>query len=84
MYVRKHSKASRVNVTLEVRGKTIEISIEDDGSGFPFSGSYSLDELELLRLGPRSIKRRIRTLGGDLTLESRPTHGAGLKIRIPT
>jgi len=43
-----------------------------------------LDELELLRLGPRSIKRRIRTLGGDLTLESRPTHGAGLKIRIPT
>lgn len=82
--VRKHSKASRVNVTLEVRGKTIEIAIEDDGSGFPFSGSYSLDELELLRLGPRSIKRRIRTLGGDLTLESRPTFGAGLKIRIPT
>ena len=82
--VRKHSKASRVNLTLGVAGKTIEITVEDDGSGFPFSGSYSLEELELLRLGPRSIKRRIRTLGGDLTLESRPMHGAGLKIRIPT
>jgi signal transduction histidine kinase len=82
--VRKHSKASRVNLSLESTGKTIEISVEDDGSGFPFSGAYSLDELELLRLGPRSIKRRIRTLGGDLVLESRPTHGAGLKIRIPT
>ncbi len=82
--VRKHSKASRVSLTLEATGNTIEISVEDDGSGFPFSGSYSLDELELLRLGPRSIKRRIRTLGGDLVLVSRPTQGAGLKISIPT
>jgi two-component system sensor histidine kinase DegS len=82
--VRKHSKASRVSLTLEATPRTIEILVEDDGSGFPFSGSYSLDELELLRLGPRSIKRRIRTLGGDLVLESRPTQGAGLKISIPT
>jgi signal transduction histidine kinase len=82
--VRKHSKASRVSLTLEATPRSIEILVEDDGSGFPFSGSYSLDELELLRLGPRSIKRRIRTLGGDLVLESRPTQGAGLKISIPT
>jgi two-component system, NarL family, sensor histidine kinase DegS len=82
--VRKHSKASRVSIALEVMGHTLEIGIQDDGSGFPFSGNYSLDELDLLRLGPRSIKRRIRTLGGELTLESRPSNGAGLKIRIPT
>ena len=50
----------------------VDLLVEDDGSGFPFSGSYSLDELELLRLGPRSIKRRVRTLGGDLTIHSRP------------
>jgi signal transduction histidine kinase len=37
----------------------------------------------LLRLGPRSIQRRVRTLGGDLILDSRPTEGAALKIRIP-
>jgi len=82
--VRKHSKASRVSITLEVMDQTLEIGIQDDGSGFPFSGNYSLDELDLLRLGPRSIKRRIRTLGGELTLESKPSNGAGLKIRIPT
>jgi signal transduction histidine kinase len=61
----------------------VEIAVEDDGSGFPFSGTYTLDELELLRLGPKSIQRRVRTLGGDLTLDSRPTAGATLKIRIP-
>ncbi len=82
--VRKHSKASRVSIAVEVVDHALEITVRDDGSGFPFSGNYSLDELDLLRLGPRSIKRRIRTLGGELTLESKPSNGAGLRIRIPT
>lgn len=82
--VRKHSKASRVTLVIDSLEASIDISVEDDGSGFPFSGAYSLDELEMLRLGPRSIKRRIRTLGGDLMLESRPSQGAELRIRIPT
>ncbi|MGA2434262.1 MAG: sensor histidine kinase [Bryobacteraceae bacterium] len=81
--VQKHSKAARVAVTLEQTGKTVEMSIDDDGAGFSFSGSFSLDELDLLRLGPQSIKRRVRGLGGELTLESRPGHGSGLKIRLP-
>jgi signal transduction histidine kinase len=81
--VHKHSKASRAVVSIEHAGKTIEISVDDDGTGFPFSGSFTLDELDLLRLGPQSIKRRVRSLGGDLTIESRPGHGAGLKFRIP-
>jgi signal transduction histidine kinase len=81
--VQKHSKATRVVVSLEHAGKTIEIGVDDDGAGFPFSGNFTLDELDLLRLGPQSIKRRVRSLGGDLTIESRPGHGAGLKFRIP-
>jgi signal transduction histidine kinase len=81
--VRKHSKASRVSVCVDASDDIVEISVEDDGSGFPFSGAYTLDELEMLRLGPRSIKRRVRTLGGDLVVRSRPTAGANLKINIP-
>lgn len=81
--VQKHSKATRVAVALEQTGKTVEIGVDDDGAGFAFSGSFNLDELDLLRLGPASIKRRVRSLGGELAIESRPGHGAGLKIRIP-
>jgi signal transduction histidine kinase len=81
--VRKHSKASRVSIAVEIVDNRLEINVEDDGCGFPFSGGYTLDELEMLRLGPRSIKRRVRTLGGDLLLDSRPTAGANLKIEIP-
>jgi signal transduction histidine kinase len=81
--VQKHSKASRVAVSLEQNGKTVELAIDDDGAGFAFSGVFNLDELDLLRLGPASVKRRVRSLGGELVIESRPGHGAGLKIRIP-
>lgn len=81
--VRKHSKASRVSIVIEAGDRDVEVAVDDDGSGFPFSGAYSLDELEILRLGPRSIKRRVRTLGGDLTLDSRPSSGSTLKVRIP-
>ncbi len=81
--VQKHSKAARVVVSLEQNGRMVELSVDDDGTGFAFSGSFSLDELDLLRLGPQSIKRRVRSLGGELQLESRPGHGAGLNIRVP-
>lgn len=81
--VQKHSKASRVAVSMDRTENALVISIEDDGTGFPLAGSYSLDELDALHLGPVSIKRRVRDLGGEMTLESRPGHGAGIEIRIP-
>jgi signal transduction histidine kinase len=61
----------------------LEISVDDNGRGFHFSGVYTLDELELLRLGPASLKRRARALNAEMTLESRLGRGAGLKLRIP-
>jgi signal transduction histidine kinase len=82
--VQKHSAASRVAVSIAKSDTVLEILVEDNGNGFPFSGRYTLDELELLRLGPLSIKRRVRTLGGDLVLDSKPGQGAGLKIRLAT
>jgi signal transduction histidine kinase len=81
--VQKHSGATRVAVALEKNEKTLEISVDDNGHGFPFAGTYSLEELELLRLGPNSLKRRARTLNANMQLESRPGRGAGLKVRIP-
>jgi len=81
--VRKHARATSVAVTVEACNRDLRISIHDNGEGFPFSGSFNLDELELLRLGPASIKRRVRTLNGDLTVESMPGRGSGLEIRIP-
>jgi signal transduction histidine kinase len=81
--VQKHAGATRVAVALERTDRGLEVSIDDNGHGFNFAGSYSLEELELLRLGPESLKRRARSLSADLLLESRPGRGTGLKFRIP-
>ncbi|MBN9660762.1 MAG: sensor histidine kinase [Acidobacteria bacterium] len=81
--VRKHSGASRVAVGLARAEDTLLIDVEDDGTGFPFAGTFSLEELELLRIGPLSIQRRVRGLSGDLALSSRPGRGSELKIRLP-
>jgi signal transduction histidine kinase len=81
--VQKHAGATRVAVALEKTDRSLEISIDDNGHGFGFAGSYSLEELELLRLGPASLKRRARSLNADLLLESRPGSGSGVKFRIP-
>ncbi|HLW76452.1 MAG TPA: sensor histidine kinase [Bryobacteraceae bacterium] len=81
--IQKHSGATRLALSVGMSDRRIEINAEDNGSGFPFSGRFSLDELELLRLGPVSIKRRVKMLGGELQLESRPGQGASLQIKIP-
>jgi signal transduction histidine kinase len=81
--IHKHSGASRVALTLGKNGQKLEVRAEDNGGGFPFSGVFSLDELELLRTGPVSIKRRVRMLGGELVVDSRPGQGSSLEIRVP-
>lgn len=81
--VLKHAAATRVAVSADRTAKVLEISVDDNGRGFQFSGVYTLDELELLRLGPASLKRRARALNAEMTLESRPGRGAGLKVRVP-
>lgn len=81
--IQKHSGATRVVMGASRSDRQIHVSIEDNGGGFPFSGCFTLEELELLHLGPASIKRRVRMLEGDLTLDSRPGAGARLALRIP-
>lgn len=80
----KHSGASRVAVSVARRNGTLQIEVEDDGTGFAFAGSFDLDELELLGLGPQSIRRRVRSLDGSMVLISRPGHGSQLRIALPT
>jgi signal transduction histidine kinase len=81
--IHKHSGASQAAITISKNGQKLEVRAEDNGGGFPFSGSFTLEEMELMRMGPVSIKRRVRLLGGDLTLESRPGQGSSLDIRVP-
>jgi len=81
--VRKHSGARHVLVRLAQRAGNLQLSVEDDGRGFPFSGRMSETELEATGKGPGVIRDRVRLLAGQLTIESNPGQGARLEVRIP-
>jgi signal transduction histidine kinase len=81
--IKKHAKASHVVVKLSQDESRLTLVVDDNGEGFSFAGKFTGDELDRLRLGPISIKERTRTVGGVLTIESNPGHGARLTIEIP-
>src|SRR5271168_5657637 len=81
--IKKHAHASHVVVKLTQDESKVFLVVDDNGRGFSFSGRYSSEELDRLRLGPISIKERTRGVGGTLTVESNPGHGARLTVEIP-
>ncbi len=81
--VRKHSRAKQVLVRLNASNGRWQLTIEDDGSGFPFSGRLSHPELDILGKGPVVIGERVRLIEGELTIESSPGQGSRLEISVP-
>lgn len=81
--IRKHSGAKHSMVRLDGRDDCYRLSIEDDGQGFPnMSGRFTFAELESMRKGPLVIRERVRLIGADLTLESDPSRGSHLEVRV--
>jgi signal transduction histidine kinase len=82
--VRKHSGAHNVVVSLRAgeKGRS-KLLIADDGLGFGFRGLVTQSQLDAAHRGPSVIKQRVRLIGGELTIDSSPEHGARLEITIP-
>ena len=81
--IRKHSGAQSAMVHFGSQSGSWKLVIDDDGKGFPFTGRFTLTELDEFRRGPTVIKERVRAVGGDMVLESSPGHGSKLEITIP-
>jgi signal transduction histidine kinase len=78
----RHGGASRAVVAATSRDGDVELHIRDNGRGFPFSGRHDLAALERTGHGPRTLKERVRNLGGSLVVDSSST-GAAIDVRIP-
>ncbi|HVZ21696.1 MAG TPA: sensor histidine kinase [Vicinamibacterales bacterium] len=78
--VRKHSRARNVLVRLTRTADEYTLTIEDDGRGFEFEGTYSQEQLDRARIGPAIIKERARLIGGRVSIESAPQVGARIEI----
>lgn len=78
----RHGGAHRVSVTAHSDGGGIHVVVEDDGHGFSFLGEYDDAELRRRRLGPLSLKRRVASAGGSLSIRS-TREGSALSVRLP-
>lgn len=78
----RHGNASRAVIAVSGHDGFVDIRVADNGRGFTFSGSRDLDSLERTGEGPRTLKERVRKLGGSLCIESSGA-GASIDIRIP-
>jgi signal transduction histidine kinase len=80
--ITRHARAREARIEVRTRDQVVRIVIVDDGCGFPFRGRYDLAALEARRLGPRSLKERVASLGGTLVLTS-TLSGSTLEIELP-
>ena len=81
--VARHSGAANVLVRLGAQEGYWVLTVDDDGRGFEFCGRFSHSELEHAHQGPLVIHERVRAIGGELSIDTRPGRGARLEIKIP-
>lgn len=83
--VRSHSGADRVMVTLTSAPDLVRLDVVDDGAGFDARTWRAAVPEPSVRggYGLRSMRDRLRDLGGDLDVESAPGEGTALAAHLP-
>jgi len=76
--IAKHSKADHVRLSLTKTDNTLDLTVEDNGSGFDLQAALSPDGART-GLGLASMKERTELAGGSFSIES--TAGAGTTVR---
>jgi signal transduction histidine kinase len=85
--VRKHGRASRVEVSLAEEGGALRLRVVDDGKGFDVAAVTEKPtpggEGRTRHFGLRSMSERARLVGGQLTVRSVPGQGTVVEARVP-
>jgi signal transduction histidine kinase len=74
--VARHSRATRVEVSLSFDGETLRIEVKDDGRGFNPDGRPP-------GMGLRSIEERVESVGGSVEIVSAPGQGTLVRVKVP-
>jgi Histidine kinase/Histidine kinase-, DNA gyrase B-, and HSP90-like ATPase len=74
--VRKHARARRVVVRMAQRRSSVLLSVRDDGTGFDPRAVRS-------GFGRQSMSERAQSVGGRLTIASRPGRGTTVTLLVP-
>ncbi|MFM2290581.1 MAG: hypothetical protein RIS29_394, partial [Bacteroidota bacterium] len=75
----KHAKAKHISIVLSDNKNQIQLRYQDDGEGFDITNK--LDEKK--GLGLYNLQNRIKTIGGDIMMFSKPHEGVNYNIIVP-
>ena len=74
--VARHSQAVHVGVSLVFNAQTVQVIVSDDGIGFDVKCKAN-------GMGLRTIKERVESIGGEVSIISAPGEGTKVIITIP-
>jgi len=74
---RKHSEASKIEVSLLRKEQDLVACVRDDGLGF------DIESIELTSHGLTGLKQKAHLLAGELTIDSSPGQGTKIELRMP-
>lgn len=77
-----HAHASHVQVGLNLQSHTVEVTVEDDGSGFDVD-EVTASAKERKTLGIVTMQQRLEMLGGTLRFDSSLGRGTKVSMRVP-
>ena len=73
----KHSGATDAKVELSGHGDRIELCVSDPGVGFDHESAQGEAGLGLI-----SMRERLRLVGGQLSVESKLSHGTRIRVNV--
>jgi two-component system nitrate/nitrite sensor histidine kinase NarX len=76
--VRRHAQASHVWVSLARENGHLELTVMDDGQGFDPDAN-----LDRTHVGLASMRERVRSLDGQITMATSPGQGTRITARVP-
>ena len=80
--IRKHAKATRVNLRLQFQEDKLLVDISDNGQGFNLS--QTLDSaISVGHLGLLGMKQRAEMLGGDIQIKTGEGDGTTITLDLP-
>lgn len=75
----RHAQASRVRMCLHERDGTVELQVSDDGRGFVLRPPQDKGT----GMGLHGMRERLRGVGGEFEIETRPGAGVQVHLRVP-
>ena len=80
--ISQHANATHVQVSVNLEGGAIGVSVEDDGSGFDVDDAVA-SARQRKTLGIAAIQEQVEMLGGQIDFESGIGRGTKVRLEIP-